>query len=258
MKSHLIFIVEEIKDLGASYFRLTLTPKNRPLPSDILPGQFVEIKSPDASVLLRRPISIHDVDYNSSKLYLLIRAVGPGTDSICRLHIGSELDVLLPLGHGFTTDFAPSSKIILVGGGVGVAPLLYLAKELCEKGIRPMMVYGAKNSEEIIIENLLSPYCDLEVTTDDGSMGTSGRVTDSNVFKATLREAAMVQCCGPLPMMKAVAKKCADLAIPCEVSLENMMACGLGACLCCVEPTVKGNVCVCTEGPVFNSKDLLW
>ena len=257
-KVHQSLKITAKKALNAGYYLLRLRPVDGVLPAGIQPGQFVEIKTPENASLLRRPISIHFVDYRLNELSLLVRAVGAGTEAICAVNEGGVLDLVLPLGNGFTCDFDKESTVVLVGGGVGVAPLLYQAAGLADKGLKVKMVYGARTSGELVVADAFEPYCDVEITTDDGSAGLRGRVTDSLTFREGLREAAMVQCCGPAPMMKAVAAVCREAGIPCEVSLENMMACGLGACLCCVEKTVKGNVCVCTDGPVFNIKELIW
>ncbi|MDE6311910.1 MAG: dihydroorotate dehydrogenase electron transfer subunit [Muribaculaceae bacterium] len=257
-KVHRKFSILRKLELEAGYFLLDLSPVEGVLPEDIQPGQFVEISVPDHSKLLRRPISIHFADYKSNILRLLIRVVGEGTKAVCSMSEGDSLDIILPLGKGFSTEFKSGDRVILVGGGVGVAPLLYQAALLKDLGVDVRMVYGARNSHELVVAEAFKDYAELEITTDDGSCGTPGRVTDSLCFATMLESASMVQCCGPAPMMKAVAAVCRDKGTPCEVSLENMMACGLGACLCCVEKTVKGNVCVCTEGPVFNIDQLTW
>lgn len=258
MKKHLNFKITRKQQLPAGYYILEATLADGKLPEGILPGQFVEIKTPANATMLRRPISIHFADYTRNSISLLIRAVGKGTEAICALGEGDSLDILLPLGNGFTTDLPEGSTAILVGGGVGTAPLLYLASILAGKGVDVKMVYGARTARELVVADAFRPYCEVEITTDDGTAGTPGRVTDSRIFREELGSATIVQCCGPAPMMKAVAKACREAGAECEVSLENMMACGLGACLCCVEKTVKGNVCVCTEGPVFNIKQLTW
>ncbi len=255
---HRKFVVLHRSDLDAGYCLMDLRPLDGDLPEGILPGQFVEITVPGNGKLLRRPISIHFADYKSNTLRLLIRAVGEGTRSICSSSEGDELDMIIPLGKGFSTDFKEGDLLVLAGGGVGVAPLLYQASILKSKGVDVKMVYGARNSHELVVAEAFKDFADVEITTDDGSRGTPGRVTDSVCFATMLERASMVQCCGPAPMMKAVAAACRRSETPCEVSLENMMACGLGACLCCVEKTVKGNVCVCTEGPVFNIDQLTW
>lgn len=251
--------IKQITPLPADYFLLALEPRDgENFPEQITPGQFVEIQSPDKSVMLRRPISIHFVDRAEKTLLLLIRAVGAGTKAICTLKEGDALSLLWPLGNGFSSSVEQRQRVVLVGGGVGVAPLLYQAALLNELGAEVVMVYGARSAQELVVADAFKPYAELEICTDDGSRGVHGLVTQAPALTSEINKAAMVQCCGPAPMMKAVARICKAADVPCEVSLENMMACGLGACLCCVEKTVRGNVCVCTEGPVFNINELTW
>jgi len=217
---------------------------------EILPGQFVEIKvDHSATSLLRRPISVCDVD-NEGRLILFIKPVGEGTRVMTSLPHGSVINILLPLGHGFSLDVNDNDKILLVGGGVGAAPLVMLSKSLAKKGADITVALGGRTA--IDLESLPELYKGSRValSTDDGSIGSKGVVTLNPVFA---EQYSRIYCCGPTPMMKAVAHIAAERGIWCEVSLENHMACGLGACLCCVEETSdKGNVCVCTEGPVFN------
>lgn len=235
---------------------ITLVPENGESLPEILPGQFVEVSAP--GVMLRRPISVCDVDYDKNELTLLVRNAGKGTEALLQLPEGSSINILLPLGNGFTTDNAsikPGMKLLLVGGGVGTAPLFYLGKKLKETGAEITFLTGAKNSGELLLVNEMKQIAPVAVTTDDGSEGEKGFVVNSSAWNS---QWDYIYCCGPAPMMKAVAVLAREKNIPCEVSLENMMACGLGACLCCVEKTVKGNVCVCSEGPVFNINDLTW
>lgn len=257
MKARREFLIIKKETLKSNYYRFELCSRDCDL-SAITPGQFVEILSPGNSVLLRRPISIHDVNQESDSISLLIRAVGKGTEIICSLNEGDSLDIILPLGKGFSSDFNKDANILLIGGGVGIAPLFYQARYLSRKGVNVHLIYGARSADEIVVSDHFAKYCNIEVTTDDGSLGTRGNVLQSRFLKENSTRFDMVQCCGPLPMMKAVSEYCKAKHIPCEVSLENRMACGLGACLCCVEATKKGNQCVCVEGPVFNINELKW
>jgi dihydroorotate dehydrogenase electron transfer subunit len=144
-----------------------------------------------------------------------------------------------------------------VGGGVGIAPLFLLAKELKNVGIRPHILLGARSLNDHILIDQFNQYGEVYLTTDDGTLGTKGFVIDHEIWNNTL-QFGKIFCCGPDAMMKAVAFKSEKLKIDCEVSLENMMACGFGVCLCCVTKTNEGNKCVCTDGPVFNSSELKW
>lgn len=255
MKRIIDFSLVSIEALTPTTSLLRLIPADcQPLP-ECLPGQFVEVKAPASSgILLRRPISINYVDYHTQTLSLLVRNAGRGSAAICDMQPGMHLNVVMPLGNGFSMP-ADGSQVLLVGGGVGVAPLLHLGSELKEKGICPHFLLGARTAAELLEVDMFESQGTTYLCTDDGSRGVHGVVTDHPVWDDAFD---MVYCCGPVPMMKAVARKCREKGVECEVSLENMMACGLGACLCCVEPTVKGNVCVCTEGPVFNISQLLW
>lgn len=223
---------------------------------EIKPGQFVEVKvEGSASTFLRRPISINYVDRNNNEIWLLVQLVGEGTKAMARLNEGDFLNVLFPLGNGFSVP-KKGEKVLLVGGGVGVAPLLEYGKALKEAGAKPVFLLGARTKADLVQLDLFGKYGDVYITTEDGSEGEKGFVTQHSVL--TKESFDRISTCGPKPMMVAVARFAKANSIPCEVSLENMMACGLGACLCCVEKTVKGNVCVCKEGPVFNINDLTW
>lgn len=145
---------------------------------------------------------------------------------------------------------------MLVGGGVGVAPLLYLGSELRQCGVEPTFLLGARSVSDLLLVDEFRKYGRVLITTEDGSAGERGFVTQHKVLGQECFDG--IYTCGPTPMMKAVAAYARKTDTPCEVSLENMMACGLGACLCCVEKTTEGNLCVCKDGPVFNINRLLW
>ena len=186
---------------------------------------------------------------------------------MAELKAGDTLNCVLPLGNGFSIpcDKIAGHKTLLAGGGVGVAPLLYLGKVLKEKGMEPTFLLGARSAKDLLMLSEFEKYGRVLVTTEDGTMGEKGFVTNHSVLQQETFN--LIQVCGPTPMMKAVARYASEKGIACEVSLENLMACGLGACLCCVEKvrvdgdastTVTTNVCVCKEGPVFNINRLLW
>lgn len=251
------FCVIENKSIHANYSQLVLEPaKGERLPF-ARPGQFVQIAVPDSpQTFLRRPISINDTDRDANRLSLLIRKAGAGTKKLCSLQAGQTVNLLLPLGNGFTVPDNADERLLLVGGGVGIAPLLHLGKAMREKGLSPEYLVGARSKADLLQLDELSEVGTVHVATDDGSAGQHCLVADHDVLYQGHWD--RIYCCGPAPMMKAVAKVARRIGADCEVSLENMMACGLGACLCCVENTVKGNVCVCTEGPVFNINELTW
>lgn len=241
--------------LNDDYALLWLTPcGDGHLPDGIMPGQFVQIDIPGSkTTYLRRPISVNLVDYANDRLWLLVRKAGKGTERLINSRIDDVYNIILPLGHGFTET--QDGDALLVGGGVGVAPLLYLGKRLHERGVNVRFALGARSAGDILELDEFSKYGTVHISTEDGSMGEKGLITTNSVFDTPISHIA---CCGPTPMMRAVASIASARGIDCEVSLENMMACGLGACLCCVEDTVQGNVCVCTNGPVFNIKELKW
>lgn len=219
------------------------------------PGQFVNVQVLQShSTFLRRPISICNTDPAKGLLTLLVKDAGPATHALCEAEEGEIFNILLPLGRGFSLD--GFKKPLLVGGGVGTAPLLMFGERLAEKGVRPTFLIGAATSKELLLTELLSETGDLLISTDDGSEGTPGFVTLNPAL--TEGDFDFIACCGPKPMMKGIAREAVRRGIPCEVSLENKMACGLGACLCCVEETHEGNKCVCTSGPVFNINELNW
>ncbi len=245
------FKVAKVRPMGA----YALLEMEGELPGGIRPGQFVQIEIPDSkTTYLRRPISICNVE--DGHLWLLVRDAGAGTHRLVNAAVGDKFSIILPLGHGFTVPTDTNARVLLAGGGVGVAPLLYLAKTLRDGGLRPDIVLGARSKSDVLLREEFEHYGQLHISTDDGSDGTPGLITANPVFSGEFDAVAV---CGPTPMMRAVAAICAKRGIRCEVSLENMMACGLGACLCCVEDTKeKGNVCVCTDGPVFNINELKW
>ena len=147
-------------------------------------------------------------------------------------------------------------KLLLVGGGVGVAPLLYMGAEMKKMGCEPTFLLGARTAKDLLMLDVFRKYGRVCVTTEDGSEGEKGFVTQHSLLQK--EQFDHIATCGPTPMMKAVARYARQANTECEASLENLMACGLGACLCCVEKTTEGNLCVCKEGPVFNIRRLLW
>ena len=294
MKKYVLDLtVKSVERLHERYVLIKLTDE-KPLPQ-MLPGQFVEVLvGGSPTTFLRRPISINFVDKEQNELWLLVATVGDGTRWMAQLRVGDWLNCMLPLGNGFTIDHSPltidrspltidrsadaaggscddANRVLLVGGGVGVAPLLYLGKCYQDKGIDVTFLLGARTRTDLLLLDEFRKYGRVLVTTEDGSDGEKGFVTNHSVLQQ--EHFGLIQCCGPTPMMKAVARYAREKGIACEVSLENLMACGLGACLCCVEKVKKEckdvddspvaeasatNVCVCKEGPVFNIERLLW
>ncbi len=250
-KEQRILRIERKAVLPSGWLHLVLVdPDGAPM-FNAEPGQFVEVAVDRANVLLNRPLSIYNRTERS--LELLVSPVGTATRALEEYAEGDSLRVIGALGKGFGI---PSGKVLLVGGGVGIAPLYYQMRRLLEKGCEVEVLFGMRTAPDDAVCRRFSELAPLHVCTDDGSTGFHGLVTAHPVF--TAGNYSMIQMCGPKPMMKAAAALAAAAGIEAEASLENMMACGLGACLCCVEPTVKGNLCVCKHGPVFNIKELQW
>lgn len=251
-KHSLTFELRSITELGARNYLLDLSlPDSEGDFPDLSPGQFVQVQVPSRDVLLRRPISICDADPLNRLLTLLVARVGRGTAALTSLLPEASLNLLLPLGNTFGTENV--HRPLLIGGGVGVAPMLFLAKEFASLGIRPQILLGGRTAAHIALKEAFEALGDVYYTTESGDLGLQGRVTDHPA--CLTGDYDKVYTCGPRAMMLAVAKVAEGRGIPCEVSLENMMACGIGACLCCVENLVdRGNTCVCTDGPIFDSR----
>lgn len=249
------FLVQATEQLSDRHWLMRLRSSSA-LP-EMHPGQFVQVHIDDSpSTYLRRPISINMVDYERNEILLLVAAIGEGTRHLVRKKPGEKVNCLLPLGNSFTMPRSSDERVLLVGGGVGIAPMLFLGKRLVELGVRPSFLLGARTADELLEKNMFSELGDLYLTTEDGSEGEKGYVTNHSILKE--KQFNRIATCGPKPMMMSVAGYAKQNDIECEVSLENDMACGLGACLCCVEDTTDGHICVCTEGPVLNIKKLLW
>ena len=234
MKKFLIeFKIVKDERLSDSYSLFVLEAINGELP-EMQPGQFVQVEVPNSkSTYLRRPISINYVDYANNQLWLLVRKAGEGTSSLMKLAENNIVNLMLPLGNGFT--IFPGETMLLIGGGVGVAPLLYLGKKAKEAGANVKFLLGARTENDLLELEQFEAVGDVFVSTENGGKGEKGFVTQHSVLNSG--SFSRIACCGPMPMMKAVAKIAKDKSIECEVSLENVMACGLGACLCCVEDT---------------------
>lgn len=216
------------------------------------PGQFVNVEVPGH--YLRRPLSVCDWDENT--LYLLYKVFGPGTEDMTRLPEGQTLNVLSALGNGF---HAPKEikRPLVVGGGIGIAPMLALVSHLVDRGLKPQVILGFGTADEVtMVDPIESLGADVLITTIDGTVGTKGLVTDG---MRDLRTAGAtwdyVYACGPTPMLKAVF---AQADAPGQYSMEERMACGFGACVGCVIETNEGVLRVCKEGPVFESELLPW
>lgn len=226
------------------------------------PGQFIHVKvNATHDPLLRRPLSIYDVDKKLGSITLLYKVVGQGTELLTKVRTKEHLDLMGPLGQGFNT--APAGKqIVLIGGGVGIAPLVYLARVLKEKNYQVKVLHGADSRRNLVaFERLRDMGVDFLPATDDGSAGFKGTVTELLVKKMDPGKIDFIYTCGPEAMMAVVAEYAAEKGIPGQISLEEHMACGVGACLGCARK-LKSNdesyVKICKDGPVFDMDQIEW
>jgi dihydroorotate dehydrogenase electron transfer subunit len=255
------WVVKENCQIHDHYSLIKLS-LNREIP-EMLPGQFLQVRVDDSpSTFLRRPCSVHFIDKESNELWLLIQLVGDGTRRLAQLKPGDSINLIYPLGNGFTlpkdifTSEDTNKKLLLVGGGVGVAPLLHLGAHLFSLNYQPVFLLGARSKKDLLQIDEFRKFGTVYLTTEDGSCGEKGFVTNHSILESG--DFDYLYICGPKPMMIAVAKYARQHSISGEVSLENEMACGIGVCLCCTEKTVYGNLRVCTEGPVMNINTLTW
>lgn len=217
-------------------------------------GQFISVYTKDSARLLPRPISICEVDREESRLRIVYRVAGKGTEEFSSYECGDSIEILGPLGNGFPLE---GEKVFLIGGGIGIPPMLELAKQLnCEKQI----ILGYRDENTFLREEL-EAYGAVYVATEDGSLGTKGNVLDA--IREHALEANVIYACGPKPMLRAVKAYAAEQGIKCYLSLEERMACGIGACLACVcqsngtdSHTNVSNKRVCKDGPVFLAEEV--
>lgn len=254
MKRKTTALILEQRRLCQGIYSMTLKTD---LTAEAGPGQFVGLYTKDASKLLMRPISICDADTEESSIRLVYRAAGGGTAGLSRLAAGETVEILGILGNGYDTEALKGRKLLLLGGGIGIPPMLLLAKKLTDAGndVTAVLGYADKNA---FLKNEFDDVCRTYTASMDGSIGTKGTVIDA--LNENLISADTVCACGPLPMLKAVKEYAADFGMKAYISLEERMACGVGACLGCMvktaekdEHTKVNNARVCTEGPVFDA-----
>ena len=220
-------------------------------------GQFVSVYCNEGSRLLPRPISICEIDREKGTLRIVYRVVGKGTEEFSKAEAGDSFEILGPLGNGFPIEEAKGKKVLMIGGGIGVPPMLQTAKEIEGEAI---IVSGYRNQDLFLKEELESAGT-LFIATEDGSVGTKGNVVDA--IRENQIEADMMFACGPKPMLRALKNYALEKGIPCWISMEERMACGIGACLACVckskEKDAHSNVKnkrICKEGPVFLAQEV--
>lgn len=237
MKREILSVIS-CRDLNAGVYELVLSGA-----SDMRAGQFVELSVP--GFYLRRPISV--ADSADGVLTLLVKEAGEGTKKLRTVKSGDTVDALTCLGNGFDLN---AEKPLLVGGGIGCAPLYKLAKDFAAAGVRPTAVLGFRNAAEVYYAEEFARFCDVVIATDDGSAGVRGNA----VSAAEGIDFDRFYACGPQVMLRAAAQKLGHG----QVSLEARMGCGFGACMGCSIKTTKGYARVCKEGPVFEAEEVVW
>lgn len=223
------------------------------------PGQFISVYTQDKSVLLPRPISICETDAANGRLRIVYRVAGKGTAEFSGYEAGRRVDILGVLGNGFPLEKAEGKRVFLMGGGIGIPPMLALAKAV--EGAASVDVIVGYRDRELFLAEDLARYAPVHIATEDGSVGTKGNVM--NVIEEEKLEADVIFACGPMPMLRAVKQYAAQKGIEAYISLEERMACGVGACLGCVVRTREtdhhshvNNARICTDGPVYAAEDV--
>lgn len=246
------------KQIGTGIYDLTIQTKE--IAAAAKAGQFVSVYSNDASKLLPRPISLCGIDRKAGTLRLVYRVTGEhtGTEEFSRLQAGDTMKIMGPLGNGFTVE--KGRKAFLIGGGIGVPPMLQLAKEMKDAGENFQIVMGYRDAGTFLLDEF-KEQGESFVATEDGSVGTKGNVLDA--IRENHLDADVIYACGPTPMLRALKAYAEEQNMTCYVSMEERMACGIGACLACVcnstEKDALSNVKnkrICKEGPVFNAKEV--
>ncbi|MEG1848660.1 MAG: dihydroorotate dehydrogenase electron transfer subunit [Lachnospiraceae bacterium] len=222
------------------------------------PGQFLGIYSHNGAMLLPRPISICEVDAVHARIRIVYRIAGKGTEEFAAYQAGEKLDILGVLGNGFPVEEAIGKRILLMGGGIGIPPMLELAKALQHEKLQIILGY---RDQELFLSEELSSFGQVVIATEDGSAGTTGNVMDA--IKEHALQADIIFACGPMPMLRAIKQYSEQSKIKAYISLEERMACGVGACLGCVCRTTKPdahshvhNARICTDGPVFEAGEV--
>lgn len=249
-------MVQSNREISAGIYRLRLKSREVAAADNAGPGRFAMIKLPEKySFTLRRPFSY--LNASGDELEFAYRVVGEGTRILSGVEPGAVLRVLGPLGNGFDVSEV-KRRALLVAGGMGVAPLFFLALKLREAGVENVeMVYGVCGANELLfVPEMKEAGVAVTVTTEDGSAGCAGLASDEAARSMESNVPDVVFACGPRPMLEAVAKEAKRADVSCRVSVEEKMACGVGACLGCTVQTSRGNRRVCADGPVFDSKML--
>jgi dihydroorotate dehydrogenase electron transfer subunit len=249
------------KKMGSLYHRLRIA---LPQPiGPITPGQFAMLSIPHGGeMVLPRPFSIHNFEHGEKVSWLdfLFKVVGRGTAQLADLSIGSPIMILAPLGKGFS-DLPSGYQAIIVAGGMGIAPLFPLIERLKTAHASLSVLYGAKSHHDLVCLPELRDMGDIRITitTEDGTEGARGFVTELLTNEEEYGNAkAAIYACGPEPMLQSVSDYARERNLPCWISCERWMACGVGACMSCVVKTTEGYQRVCCDGPIFNAADIIW
>ena len=252
MKRYEDVTVDSVECIAPDVYDMHVTTQ---MAADAVPGQFAMLYTGDASKMLGRPISI--CECTEKGLRFVFRVAGGGTRELAAFKAGDKLKILGPLGNGYDIDAMRGKTVMLMGGGIGIPPMLELAKRLSEAGIKVFAVMGYRDGD-LFLKKDFEGFCEIRVATEDGSAGTKGNVLDAVREKALSCD--VICACGPMPMLRAIKTYAAENGITAYISLEERMACGVGACLGCVCKTVQkdahshvNNARVCTEGPVFEA-----
>lgn len=232
------------------------------LAKEVVPGQFVAVYPKNESTLLPRPISICEVDKDKKEIRIVYRIAGKGTKEFSTYKKGDTLAVLGVLGNGFALEEAEGKRVFLMGGGIGIPPMTELAKRLSEKkAAKEISIIAGYRDEQLFLKEDLEKYGSFFAATEDGSVGTKGNVMDAILENAL--EADLIYACGPMPMLRAIKSYAEEKGIKAYISLEERMACGVGACLGCVCKTKEkdhhshvNNARICTDGPVFEAGEV--
>lgn len=261
MKKKTTMTVTDIRSIAEGIYSMTLRYPNGEEPEEVRAGQFAGLYPNDPSKLLPRPISICRWDEERAELRFVFRTAGQGTASLAAQKAGDQVDMLGILGNGYDLTKLAGRKVLLLGGGIGIPPMVELAAALSQMpGTEVTAAMGYRNSDLFLTEEL-EGFGKLLIATEDGSVGTKGNVLDAVRENAVKADA--ICACGPMPMLRAVKKFAKEQGIPAYISLEERMACGVGACLGCVTKTAKvdahshvRNARICTEGPVFDAEEV--
>jgi len=259
MKKKCVGIVLSAQELAVDVFDMWIETE---IAKDAKPGQFIGVFTSKESNLLPRPISICEVNEDKTALRIVYRVVGKGTSEFSHYKAGRRIWVLGVLGNGYPLEEAEGKHALLLGGGIGIPPLVELAKQLRKQdGLTKITVSVGYRSKDLFLTEELSQYADVLVATEDGSAGTKGNVMDA--VRENKITPDIIYSCGPMPMLKAIKGYAEEAGIPAYISLEERMACGVGACLGCVCKTTHkdhhshvNNARICTDGPVFEAKEV--